>query len=103
MCAKESLGLYYWNTRDEILPGDEVEIKRVFRTLNGIVAYVPGKSPKTSKLKNLNSKSWLIRLPSNDFLVLAHLEGLPPGKLWKNIRLIRRGTSGELSVDDAIN
>jgi hypothetical protein len=93
--------LYYWNTDTEVMLGDVVEIRKWFRSEIGVVAYIPGLSPKHPQIYEDDiGPDWMIRRPGGGFWSMGYAPEEPPGKYRKNIRFIERGKSGLVTPDE---
>lgn len=95
--------LYYWATESEVQLGDIVEVKRLFKKHRGVVAYIPGLSPRRDDLENEEGREWLIRLDRGDYLSMGYEEERPPGKYRKNIKLLSRGAAIDIPLSEALD
>ncbi|MGJ8678522.1 MAG: hypothetical protein ACSHX0_13490 [Akkermansiaceae bacterium] len=83
--------------------GDTVKVKRLFKRLKGIVAYVPGISIEREDTKVEGQEDWLIRLDRGDFLSTPYLPSHPRAQPNKNISFICRGDEGILKPDESLS
>ena len=97
MEIRQNSGLFYHGTPTEVKIGDRVKVKRLLGSLEGIVAYIPGISPRRDDLLVEGDEDWLIRLDRGDFLSTPYLPEHPRAQPNKNIRFISRGCDGEIT------
>jgi hypothetical protein len=96
MSDEDRSGLYYFGTSRQVQLGDRVTIKKLFREIHGVVAYIP----KVSEYRPDLHDDWLIRLDNGSFISMGYAPYNPLAQPKRNIRFQARGESGIVTPEE---